>query len=182
MTRLVPGKGVDIVLKALDYLPQRFQCIVAGEGPERVRMEEWVRNAGLADRVVFTGWVSGQEKERLWSEADVFCLPSVYDSFLMGLVEAMAHCVPVVALRTGPIAEIVDHSETGILVEDSDPRSVAAALRGLANPTVRGQMGEAGQKRVLEKFSITVVGERLRLLADSVTAWKAPSDLETWQR
>lgn len=169
MTRLVSGKGVDIVLKALDYLPRRFHCIVAGEGPERVRLKQWVRNAGLQHQVVFTGWVSGQEKERLWAEADIFCLPSIYDSFLMGSIEAMAHCVPVVALRTGPIAEIVDHGRTGILTEDSDPRAVAAALRALADPTMRDQMGEAGRKRVLEKFSIAVVGERLKCMADSLT-------------
>lgn len=168
MSRLVPGKGVDIVLKALTCLPQTFRCIVAGEGPERVRLEAFVRNAHIEDRVVFKGWVSGQEKERLWAEADIFCLPSLYDSFLMGSVEAMAHSVPVVALRTGPIEEIVGHGRTGILAEDSDPRTVAAALRALADPAMRDQMGEAGRKRVLEKFSITVVGDRLKRLADSL--------------
>jgi glycosyltransferase involved in cell wall biosynthesis len=177
MTRLVRGKGVDIVLEALKYLPARFRCIVAGEGPERARMERWVRAAGLENRVVFKGWVSGADKERVWAEADVFCLPSVHDSFGMGIIEAMARGIPPIALRRGPIAEIVKHGETGILTEGGDPRAVAAAVRALAAaPEIRTRMGEAGRRRVLESFSIEVVGERLKALVDSLDSFKVETD------
>lgn len=181
MTRLVQGKGVDIVLKALKYLPARFRCIVAGEGPERARLVQWVQSASLQDRVLFAGWVSGSAKEATWAEADIFCLPSIYDSFGMGIVEAMAHAVPVVALRRGPTAEIIEHGKTGILTKSGDPRAVAAAIRVLADPETRVRMGKAGRSRVLEKFSIAVVGERLKSLVDSLgpleTATGAPARL-----
>ncbi len=162
MTRLVEGKRVDVVIDAMAHLPACYRCTIAGEGPERRRLESLVRERDLEERVEFVGWVSGEAKSRLLSSTDVFCLPSSHDSFGLGYVEAMAHGVPVVALRFGAIPDLVEHELTGLLVDAPDPREVAEAVLRLADPEIRRRMGERAKSRVLERFGAAVVGDRIR--------------------
>ena len=161
MTRLVPGKGVESAIDALSHLPESVQLTVAGEGSERKALEDRVRKLRLEQRVRFTGWVSGDEKQRLFDEADVFCLPSAYDSFGMGFTEAMANGLPVVALRWGPIADVVAHGQTGFLVEKADGRTIAEAIGRLMDPELRRRQGREGKKRALDQFSPATVGQIL---------------------
>ena len=107
-------------------------------------------------------------KVALYSHAAVFCCPSIYEPFGIINLEAMACGTPVVASAVGGIKEVVVPEETGLLVpveqmaeapyEPVDPerfsRDLAAGLnRLMADPALRGRMGEAGRKRAVEVFS-----------------------------
>lgn len=158
MTRLVPGKGVDLAIRALLFLPTGVTLTIAGDGSARAELEELVRSLRLEDRVRFMGWVRNEDKELLLREADVFCLPSRYDSFGMGFIEAMAYSLPVVALRWGPIPDVVPDGRAGILVSVAEPAAVAGAIRQLADGERRMEMGRAGQRWVRERFPPKTVG------------------------
>ena len=158
ITRLVAGKGVDVAIEAMTHLPPQVRLKVAGEGREKERLLRIVERSQLGHRVSFLGWVSAEEKAKLWAEADIFCLPSVNDSFGMGYLEAMAHGVPVVAVAWGPIPDVVADGEAGILVEKPDARAVARAIEQLADPSVRRRMGAAARRWVLDRFSAARVG------------------------
>lgn len=158
MTRLVHGKGVDLAIEAMRHAPSGARLTVAGEGPERRRLEALA--AGLP--VDFVGWVRGEAKRRLLAESHAFVLPTRYDATGMGFVEAAAYGLPVVALRWRAIPDIVEDGRTGLLVDDPDGRSVAAALRSLEDASLRRQLGTQAKARALERFGAAAVGERIR--------------------
>jgi glycosyltransferase involved in cell wall biosynthesis len=135
---------------------------VAGDGPDRQSLESSVRRSQLDDRILFTGWVSGEEKDRLFAMADIYCLPSRYDSFSMGLVEAMAHGLPVVVLASGSMSSIIIDGETGLLVERADPAEVAGALMNLSDAEKRERLGAAARRWALDNLAAARVGERIR--------------------
>lgn len=161
MTRLVSGKGVNLVIETMKHLPTNVQLIIAGDGTEKVKLEKQVKLLGLEQRVRFTGWVSGDIKQQLFDEADVFCLPSALDSFGMGFVEAMANGLPVVALRWGPIEDVVPDGKAGFLIDKEDSLDLAERILQLQDNNLRKQMGEYGRTWVLQQFSAEVVGKRL---------------------
>lgn len=170
MTRLVPGKGVDLAIRCVAELPNHVELTVAGEGTERSNCERLVAELGVGQRVHFTGWVDGEAKTRLLRASDLFLLPTRHDSFGMGLIEAMAHGLPVVALRWGAIPEVIPDGKAGILVEEPDPTALAKAVRLLLNSAERTRLGRAGRAWVLERFSAKVVGKKLRSVVDGLTS------------
>jgi glycosyltransferase involved in cell wall biosynthesis len=164
MARLVSGKGVDVVVKAMEYLPPAVKLIVAGNGAERSNLEELARKLSLGDRVRFLGWVSGDKKKSLLERADLFCLPSTNDAFPMSFVEAMAYGVPVIGVKWGGITDMVGNGKVGILVDSPDPEQVALSIKKLSDKHLRQRMGEEGKEWVLKMCSAKVVGERLKEL------------------
>jgi len=168
MTRLEKGKGVDIVIKAIQYLPQTVDLVIAGDGTQRKMLEHLVSVLKLKNRVQFLGWVKGNEKYRILEKSDIFCLPSTLDSFGMGFVEAMAFGLPIVAVKWGPIADVVPDGIAGILVEKPDPKLIAQALLQFVNPEERYKFGQAGKKWVLQQFSPEKIGEKLRKIIDNL--------------
>lgn len=161
MTRLEPGKGLDILLRAVAGLGGSWRLVVAGTGPERERLESLAASLELGDRVRFSGWVSGAEKDALFRTSDVYCLPTTFDSFGMGFLEAMAWGLPVVAADFGPIADIVPHDCAGFLVGAGDAHGVTRALERLRDPALLRRMGAEGRQWVLERFSTEAVGRQL---------------------
>lgn len=89
IARLVVGKNVDLVIRSLTILPSKFRLIVGGDGVQRRKLETLAADLGVGDRVSFRGWVKGDEKQELLSQADVFVLPSEADSFGMVFLEAL---------------------------------------------------------------------------------------------
>lgn len=127
MSRLVDGKGVDKVIAALPLLPE-YRLRIAGEGEQESLLRSMVSDLGIADRVEFLGWVSGADKERLWRECTLFCLPSRCDSFGMSFAEALVRGVPVVALEWAGVPEVVS-SRWNVLISDDSADSVAKGVR-----------------------------------------------------
>lgn len=169
ITRIEPGKGVDLLIEAMVHLPAGVRLVVAGDGSQLAALKQRVSALGLASRVRFVGWVAGDEKQRLLDEADIFCLPTSYDSFGMGFLEAMANGLPIVALNWGPIGDVVPNGRAGILIDEADPERLAAAIqRFMDDPALRKRMGTEGKRWVLERFSAEKVGEELRKMFDAV--------------
>lgn len=150
MTRLVPGKGVEHVIRAMAHLPQHFQLKIAGEGPEQQRLQDLVKELGLEPRVEFLGWIYYEQKEPLLRSCHLFCLPSQFDSFGMGFIEAMAAGLPVVALNHEATPDVVAHDQTGILVAQPTPDVLAAAIT--AGYDRRLELGAAAKRHVIEHF------------------------------
>lgn len=162
VSRLVEGKGLDVLLDAMALLPSHVRLVIAGDGPFRAALQSRCVALGLTSRVTFAGWQSGIALEQAWQQCDVFCLPSENDSFGMAYLEAMAHGKPVVALRWGPISEVVPDGVAGILCDRADPVLIAHALLSLSDPQVRLRLGAAGQSWVDEQFGVDLVARRLQ--------------------
>ena len=163
VARLVEGKGIDKVIRSLPEMSNKVDLVIAGEGKQRRCLQSLVQELGLSDCVTFAGFVSGEEKYKLFKQSHIFCLPSRLDSFGMVFVEAMAYGLPVVALNYQSTPYVVPHDKAGILVDKDDPESLASALDHLAqDPELRAKLGKGGKQHVLEKFSQEVVGEKIR--------------------
>jgi glycogen synthase len=167
--RLERRKGVDLLLDAAGALLRKFTnlefYLVGNDTPHtelagRTYREDFLSqhgsNADIRDRVVFAGRASDHELAQYYADADIFCLPSRYESYGLVLVEAMSFGLPCVTTKAGGMAEIVENDVTGIVVEPEDMLALANGLaRLVTDEGLRDQMGKAARKRFLEKFSIS---------------------------
>jgi rhamnosyl/mannosyltransferase len=154
--RLERYKGVDILLRALEQVPD-LALDVVGAGPEMPRLKTLARALAIEDRVKWYGEYPDEDLARRMAAAHMLVLPSVTVEEMFGLVvlEAMAAGRPVVttAVPTA-VREVNVPGETGLEVPIRDVAALADALERLAgDPALRARMGEAGQRRVRERFS-----------------------------
>ena len=126
--------------------------LIAGDGPQRKDLEDLAVQLGLTGRVNFLGW--RDDAVEIVGALDIFCMSSRWEGCPMVLLEAMAMRRPVVATDIGGVREIVINEETGFLVPLDEPRALAdAILRLLEVDAERERFGEAGRRRVEERFS-----------------------------
>lgn len=170
LTRLVRGKGVEDAIRAAIACRTRVHLTVAGDGPERRKLEALARGGLPPDRVAFPGWLGEEAVYRAYRDADVFCLPTTRDSFGMVLVEAMAHGLPVLARRWGPIPEVVPDGVAGTLVVDPVVPALACELDTLRDPVHRAVLGDGGRRWVREQLGRDRIGHLLRETLAGVTA------------
>jgi glycosyltransferase involved in cell wall biosynthesis len=152
MCRLVSGKGVELLVEAMRYLPENFVLRIGGDGEEKSRIAKQINESGLDERVSLLGWLGPDEKAEQFMKADLFCLPSRQDSFGMVFIEAMAYGLPIVALRFGAIPDVVPHGQAGELVVEPDPKAVAEAILKISASKIRQEMGSFGKKWVVENY------------------------------
>ena len=154
--RLVRYKGVDVLLRALAQTPDVMLDVV-GHGPEAPRLKTLAEALEVSDRVRWYGEYPDEDLPRIMAEADFVVLPSVTVSEMFGLVpmEAMAAARPVITtdLPSG-VREVNVAGETGFVVPLRDVIGLAQAMSALAaDPAVARKMGEAGRRRVEERFT-----------------------------
>ncbi len=116
----------------------------------------------MTDRITITGEVPRDELLARYAAADVFVFPPIWDEgFGLPPVEAMAAGVPVVASRSGAVADTVVDGETGFLVDKNDVPALAAAMTGCsATAALRARMGAAGRRRALDLFTWSHAADR----------------------
>ena len=125
--------------------------MLAGDGPERLLAGSVAREEGVEDRVRFLG--EQQDVERVLSCADLFLLPSEFESFGLAALEAMACGVPVISTRTGGLPEVIEHGSTGYLGAVGDLDGLAAAsLDILSDPERHQAMSRAARGRAEDIF------------------------------
>ncbi|MDQ7781102.1 MAG: glycosyltransferase family 4 protein [Planctomycetota bacterium] len=132
--RLTSEKAVDVVIRAVrEILSGRSDCalIVAGDGPERPRLQELARSLGIEAKTRFLGM--RRDLSRVLACLDVFVLPSLYEGFGLVILEAMAAGAPVIATRVGGVPEIVEDGVTGLLVPAAHPGALADAIWKVAS-------------------------------------------------
>ena len=159
MGRLHPNKAFDVLLDALAEVPNAILWL-AGEGPERPRLERKVRQLGIGSRVRFLGW--REDVNALLRAADVFVCPSRHEPLGNVVLEAWAQAVPVVAAASQGPASLIRHRHDGLLVARDDAGALAEAIREvLSAPRLAAALAlkgrasyEAGftQAKVVERF------------------------------
>jgi len=172
--RLVKYKGLDVLLRALERVPD-LRLDIVGAGPEGPRLKTLTQALALADRVRFYGEYPDDDLPRRMAEADFLVLPSIAVEEMFGLVvlEAMAAGRPVIttAVPTG-VREVNAPGETGLEVPVHDVRSLAEALDKLAHdPFLREKMGDAGRARVEKYFTRQLMAERHLALYERILAY-----------
>jgi colanic acid/amylovoran biosynthesis glycosyltransferase len=175
--RLVPEKGVPVLLDAVEELARRgcaVQVRVAGDSPLRERLQDEA-SLRFGDTVTFLGPVSPDDLPELYGWADVFCLPSFAEGVPVVLMEAMATGLPVVTTAIAGIPELVRNGDTGVLVPAGRADLVADAIQSLAaDRERRRQLGAAGRALVLADYDAHSAAQHLLPLLDPRRKAPAP--------
>jgi colanic acid/amylovoran biosynthesis glycosyltransferase len=160
--RLVPKKGYDILLAACQRLAQDgcdFHLTLAGDGPERQKLRQFIEQYGLQEKVTLPGFVPHREVPRLLQEADLFVMPSLItpsgdrDGIPNVVLEALIHEVPVVATDVSGLPEVIRPPETGWLVPAQDPEALARAVKeAWMSPAEARRRALAGRELVVREF------------------------------
>ena len=150
-------KGHIYLFQAIEMLIseglKNIICLVIGAGRERDELKSFIRNKNLQDYIKFLGYRT--DIPELLKAMDVVVMPSIQESFGRVAIEAMAMKVPVIASATGGLPEIIEDGKTGMLIPPADIGSLSKSIKYLIeNPEIRKKMGEAGRKRVKERFTI----------------------------
>ncbi len=163
---LVPQKGHEAVIAALAELrAQGLTCrlLLAGDGPTRKDLERLARNRGVESAVRFMGFV--EDAAAVYAAVDVFVFPSREEALGSALLTAMAYELPVVALSSGGVPELVADGQNGLLVSEFDSGAFAAAVaRLLTDAELRRRLGRAARETIKERFTAEqMVSNTLRL-------------------
>ena len=152
--RLSVEKGCMELLQAWRAMPFTRKLIIAGDGPERIRLQEYAASAGLTN-VQFLGFVPKPQQEPLWRGAAFLVVPSIWmEPFGMVVLEAWSHGRPVVANAIGALPELITHGKTGLLVPPLQPEALASEMERLfQSPSLLQAMAQQARMELETHFS-----------------------------
>lgn len=181
--RISPEKGVHVLLEAFELIIRQFpDATLTIVGPEWISPREDITDLCLgndviarlmafyqgsylsqlrqklsraaAERVIFTGLVAHRDVAAFYGRTDVYICPSLYESFGVSVVEAMAASLPVVATKVGVVPELVSNRRNGLILETNNPQAIADAVIELfRNTTLRNSIACAARETVVRQFS-----------------------------
>jgi len=154
---LIPIKGHDLLLRALaavlPHFPD-FSYEIIGDGPELNRLTRLAADCNIAGQVRFLGRQSRKQVANAMRRCVLFALPSRYEGLGCVYLEAMASEKPVIACRGQGIDEIIRHGSNGWLIDPGNLQQLIAALAMLLqNVTLRGQIGQAARRTILQSLT-----------------------------
>lgn len=175
MGRLAKEKGVEILIKAIPIIRKSIPDVhvyIAGSGQDEKRLIDLAGKLNLRDSVEFLGFLSGEKKWSYYKSSDVCIVPSIYESFGIALLEAMACGKPVVASNVGNVPEVVENGKNGLLFEYGNFNDLAEkTIFLLQNKEYREKLGENGRERSKE-FQWDKIAERtVGIYEEVISEW-----------
>ena len=172
--RLVPHKGVDVIVQALRELPPDVVLLVIGAGPRLPDLVGLADRSGVADRVRFCPAVSDDDLPRYLALGQVFVFPSQnrLEGFGLTVAEAMAVGLPVVIADVPGVREVIEDGKEGLLAEPLIASDLARKVKYLLdNPSLARSMGAAGRRRAEARYGAAIVaGQLIRLYERLIAA------------
>ncbi len=168
--RLVPEKGVDLLLEAVAGVNAACRLVIVGAGPECPRLERLAHHLGVADRVLFKGGLPSLQMPAFYQKLDALVLPSRsrpnwVEQFGRVLIEAMACGVPVIGSDSGEIPNVV--GDAGLIFPEGDAGALQECLmRLMCDPDLWADLARRGRERVLTHFT------QAQVAAQTVTVYR----------
>ncbi len=155
--RIVREKGLHVLVRAMPLVLARHptaKAVIAGKGPELEPLRSLAWELGVGEKVLFTGFISDEDRDRLFKIADVAVFPSLYEPFGIVALEAMAARCPVVVSEVGGLKDVVRHAETGITVYPDNVESLTwGILHTLQHPQWAAARVENAYRMVREVYN-----------------------------
>lgn len=168
LSNLIESKGVIVLLDALKIMKEKgysFVCdFVGGETAEidAKRFEEEVTKRELNNTAIYQGRKYGEDKIKVYQQADISLLPTYEDCFPLVLLEAMEQGLPCVTTNEGAISDIIDDGVNGLIAERKNARSLAEKIEILLNDNeLRIRMGEQGNAKFYREFTLDKFEKRM---------------------
>lgn len=160
--RLSKQKAQADLITAASHLKQfseKFVLLIVGEGPLSCALNDQMKQLDLEQQVKLLGY--REDIKALLSIADVFALPSLDEGMPMALLEAASASVPIVTTLVGDISKLIIDGETGIVIPFEKPELLADAIKKIwNNPEKAENIASAARKRMAERYSNQVMGEK----------------------
>jgi glycosyltransferase involved in cell wall biosynthesis len=167
--RLNAQKGIEHLVAALPLVRNPVALDVVGDRPERARLQQFARDAGVAERITWHGSLPQTALAPFYRGAAALVVPSIDEGLGLVAVEAQLCGTPVIASESGGLPDIVRHDQTGILVPPAEPAALASAVDSLlARPDKGASLGEAGRMHALATFAPESVARRYATLYRSL--------------
>ncbi len=168
--RLVPEKGVHVLIDAAKRSRVAWKLRVAGDGPERPRLAAEIASSGLSDRIEILGHVPPPAMPQLIADSTAILVPSIwYETFGLTVIEAFGAARPVVASDIGALREVVDDA-SGLRVAPGDAAAWAATLDALATDVDRAKrMADGARARYARHFTPQADARRLLAVYERLT-------------
>jgi glycosyltransferase involved in cell wall biosynthesis len=156
-------KGFDDVLEVMPDLDADIVYLIAGKGDDIERLRRKARDRGVADRVIFTGFIDEKDKADVYALADVYVMPSRGEGFGFVLLEAMACGIPVIGSKHDGGREALRHGALGTLVDPANPAEIRTAIEDLLRD------GKRAIPAGMHYFAYERFVERVRAIVDDVS-------------
>jgi glycosyltransferase involved in cell wall biosynthesis len=175
--RIVHEKGVHVLVEAAPRVLAEnpsAKFVIAGTGDllPALRARAW--DLGIGHKVLFTGFIPDEDRDRLYKVASCAVFPSLYEPFGIVALEAMAAKVPVVVSLVGGLQEVVKHAETGITVYPDNPESLAWGINHtLARPDWAAQRAENAYRVVREEYNWRRIAQKTIQVYERIVAERA---------
>ncbi len=157
ISRLTKQKRLDYLIEAIKIVHEtrpEIRLEIYGVGPEEANLRELIARNNLGENIKILNPVSQEKLREIYNKAAVVVLNSLNEGFGLILTEAMLCRTAVIGTRSGGITDIIEHSETGLLVPPDNSERLAEALQRLSGDDhLRDRLAEAGYHRALEHFS-----------------------------
>ena len=179
--RVVYEKGLQVLVRAMPIILAQdpdVKVVVAGKGPELEALRSLAWDLGVGEKVLLAGFVSDEDRDRLFKVSACATFPSLYEPFGIVALEAMAAKCPVVVSEVGGLKDVVKHAETGITIYPDNPASLAwGILHTLQYPEWSAARVENAYREVVEEYN----WERIaRMTADIYRRIIAEREIAAW--
>lgn len=145
--------GLIKAFKRIKEVNPKALLLMVGDGELKEAAVQLVKELGLENHVVFEGFRS--DVADILFSSDVYCLPSLWEGFPIGLLEAMAMAKPVIATKVDGSSEIIHHKKNGLLIEPQrDEVLTGAMLELMNNEALRNELGKAARQTVTNNFDV----------------------------
>jgi glycogen(starch) synthase len=155
--RVVFEKGIHLLIQAMPLVLREHpsaKLVVAGKGPELEALRSLCWQVGVGEKVLLTGFISDEDRDKLFKIADCAVFPSLYEPFGIVALEAMAARCPVVVSAVGGLQDVVENNETGIIVYPSDVASLSwGIVHTLQHPKWSAARVENAYRVVRERYN-----------------------------
>ena len=155
--RIVYEKGIQVLVRATPLILSQqptAKIVVAGKGPELEACRSLAWSLAVGEKVLFTGFILDEDRDRLFKIADCAVFPSLYEPFGIVALQAMAARCPVVVSQVGGLTEVVRHADTGITIYPDNPESLAwGIVHTLQHPEWAARRVENAYREACELYN-----------------------------
>jgi glycosyltransferase involved in cell wall biosynthesis len=161
--RFVPEKGFNYLIEAISILRDRkyrVKLLIGGAGPLEIQLKKLAHGLNIGKNIEFIGWIN--DKESFFKTVDIFCIPSVFETFGIVALEAMSHQVPIIATKTAGASQIFEAGSDALITNTASNQGLADNIAYLIDNPLRAQeLIDKAYSKIISYYDTRVVADRL---------------------